>query len=74
VVGADIMGVGGGRGRGENGEDDKGIRFPYLIWAVMACRDGSAAAGGEGWRRLWQRLLGGIRKTGWDPRTRERER
>jgi hypothetical protein len=56
--------VGGGRGRGENGEEDKGIRFPYLIWAVMVCRDGSAAAGGEGWCRLMAAALGRSRGRG----------
>jgi hypothetical protein len=40
VMGAGALGVGGGRGGGENGEEGKGIRFPYLIWAVMLCRDG----------------------------------
>jgi hypothetical protein len=57
-VGAGVLGVGGGRGRGENGEDGKGIRFPYLIWAVMVCRDGSVAAGGERWCRLMAAALG----------------
>jgi hypothetical protein len=58
-VGAGVLGVGGDRGRGEIREDGKGIRFPYLIWAVMVCRDGSVAAGGEGWCRLMAVALGG---------------
>jgi hypothetical protein len=62
-------GAGGGRGRGENREDGKGIRFPYLIWVVMACRDGSAAAGGEGWCRLMVAVLRRSRGRGrWLPR------
>jgi hypothetical protein len=43
---------------GQNGEDGKGIRFPYLIWVVTACRDGSAAVGGERWCRLMAAALG----------------
>jgi hypothetical protein len=44
-----------GRKMGQNGEDGKGVRFPYLFWVVMVCRGGSAAAGRERWCRLWRR-------------------
>jgi hypothetical protein len=69
VVGAGVLGVGGGRGRGENGEEGKGIRFPYLIWAVMSCKDGSVAAAGGRWCLLMAAALGRSRGKGrWLPR------
>jgi hypothetical protein len=37
---------GGGQGMGQNGEEDAGIRFSFLPWAVMACKGGSAVEGG----------------------------
>jgi hypothetical protein len=49
---------------GENGEEGKGIRFPYLIWAVMLCRDGSAAAARGWWCRLMAAALGRSRGRG----------
>jgi hypothetical protein len=39
--------LGEGRKMGQNGEDGKGVRFPYLIWVVMACRDGYGGGAGE---------------------------
>ena len=51
-------GLGGGQGKGEKGEEEVGVRFPYLARAGVERGRLSAEAGGDGQsyvrRRRWE--------------------
>ena len=55
AVGGGPPGHGGGREAGQNGEEDEGVRFPYLSRAGMKRGGLATKAGGGGRRWPWRR-------------------
>jgi hypothetical protein len=60
AVGAGSPGVGGGRGKGENGGGTEGISTPCSPWTGIACGGGSTASGGGPLWWLVVGVLGGL--------------